>query len=285
VGYRYYDHGEKPVAYPFGHGLSYTKFEYGGLKLSSDSFKSGDKLELSFNIKNTGNAPGAEIAQVYVAPKSTAIFRAKKEIKGFEKVFLQKGESRAITISLDARSFSYYNVPKGTWAIEGGIYEVLIGSSSRDISLRGEVQVAGDGFESLLQDQCKNSPEYFSMETKGIKISDASFEALYGQKPPSNKREAGQIDANSTVGEIRHTEIGKKLEAAIFQQLSMIFSGEGSEDFRIMFERMMADMPLRCLGMFGGGKVTPPMIETLIEALNGKPDAAAKLTGFFAPTA
>jgi beta-glucosidase len=280
VGYRYYDHGEKPVAFPFGHGLSYSKFEYGGLKLSGSSFKHGDKLEVSFNIQNTGNAPGAEIAQVYVAPKNTAIFRAKKELKGFEKIFLHKRECRAVTISLDSRSFSYYNTPKGTWSIEGGVYEILIGSSSRDISLRGEVQVEGDGFESLLQDQRKNTPEYFNMDKKDVKISDASFEALYGQKPPSNKREAGQIDVNSTVGEIRHTDMGKKLESAIFRHMSELFGGEGS-DFRLMFEKMLSDMPLRCLGMFGGGKLTPSLIETIVEALNGKPDAVSKLRDFF----
>jgi beta-glucosidase len=280
VGYRYYDHGEKPVAYPFGHGLSYTKFAYSNLKLSSSSFKSGDKLEVSFDVKNTGDMAGAEIVQVYVAPKSTAIMRAIKELKGFEKVFLQKGESRTVKIALDTRSFAYYNVPKGTWAIEGGVYEILVGASSRDISLRGEVQVTGDGNETLLKDQRKNSPEYFDVSAKGLKISDGSFEALYGQKLPSSKREASQIDVNSTVGDIRHTEIGKKLEAKIFRQIAEVFSELSSRDLRVMAEKQLAEMPLRSLPMFSGGKVTPSMIETLVDVLSGKrPDPG--LAGFF----
>jgi len=284
VGYRYYDHGEKPVAFPFGYGLSYTKFAYSNLKLSSASFKSGDKLEVSFDVKNTGDAAGAEVAQVYVAPKNTAIMRALKEIKGFEKVFLQKGESRTVKISLDARSFSYYNVPKGTWAIEGGAYEILVGASSRNISLRGEVQVTGDGYETLLKDQRKNSPEYFNLGAKGLKISDASFEALYGQKLSSSKRAAGLIDGNSTMSDIRHTELGKKIEAYIFQQISKSFSGDNSSDLRLMFEKMLMEMPLRSLPMFGRGsvkKITHSMIEALIEVLNGKPCSDPGLTEFF----
>jgi len=284
VGYRYYDHGEKPVAFPFGYGLSYTKFAYSNLKLSSSSFKSGDKLEVSFDVKNTGEVAGAEIAQVYVAPKNTAIMRALKEIKGFDKVFLQKGESRTVKISLDARSFAYYNVPKGTWAIEGGAYEILVGASSRDISLRGEVQVAGDGYETLLKDQRKNSPEYFNLGAKGLKVSDASFEALYGQKLSSIKRPAGLIDGNSTMSDIRHTELGKKVEAYIFQQISKTFNGDDSSDLRLMFEKMLMEMPLRSLPMFGRGsvkKITHSMIDTLIDVLNGKPCSDPGFTEFF----
>jgi len=283
VGYRYYDHGEKPVAYPFGHGLSYTKFTYSNLKLSSNSFKSGEKLEISFDVQNIGNTSGAEIAQLYVTPKNTVIFRALKELKGFEKVFLQKDESRTVKISLDTRSFAYYNVPKRIWAIESGAYEIFVGASSRDISLRGEVQVTGDGYETLLLEQRKNSPEYFNLGAKGLKISNASFEALYGQKLPSSKREEGQIDLNSTVGDIKHTPIGKKLDAYIFQQISEAFSGESSSDLRLMFERMLTEMPLRSLPMFARDKVkiTPSMIEALVDALNGKPCSDPGLAGFF----
>jgi beta-glucosidase len=282
VGYRYYDHGEKPVAFPFGHGLSYTTFAYSNLKLSSSSFKSGDKLEISFDVKNTGDVAGAEIAQIYVAPKSTAIMRAIKELKGFEKVFLQKGESSTVKITLDARSFAYYNVPKGIWAIEGGAYEILVGASSRNISLRGEVQVAGDGYETLLKDQRKNSPEYFSLGAKGLKISDASFEALYGQKLPSSKREAGQIDINSTVEDIKHTELGKKLEAYVHKEMSEAFAGKNPDDLRVAVERRLTEMPLRAYARFGKGKrMTPSMIEALVDVLNGKPCSDPKLPGFF----
>jgi len=273
VGYRYYDRGEKKVAFPFGHGLSYTRFEYGGLKAGAGSFKPGGVLEISLDVKNAGDTDGAETVQVYVAPKSTAIMRAPKELKGFEKVFLKKGESRTVKIALDTRSFAYYNVPKGTWAVEGGVYEILAGSSSRDIRLKCEVAVTGDGYETLLADQRKTSPEYFDTGAAGsFKIGDASFEALYGRKLPSSAREAGKIDRNSTVAEVRHIDTWKKLEAYFFKKIPEAF-GESAGDVRAMFESMLADMPLRTLGMFGGGIVTPAVIETLVDALNGKPGA------------
>jgi len=281
VGYRYYDHGEKPVAFPFGHGLSYTRFAYSNLKLSSSSFKSGDKLEVSFDVKNTGDAAGAEIAQIYVAPKSTVIMRAIKELKGFEKVFLQKGESRTVKISLDTRSFAYYNVPKATWAIEGGSYEILVGASSRNIPLRGEVQVAGDGYEALLKDQRKSSPEYFNLGAKGLKVSDASFEALYGHKLPSSKREAGQIDLNSTVDDVKHTELGKKLEAYVRQEMSKAFTGDNPDDLRVQIERRLTELPLRTFARFGKTKrMSPSMIEAVVDMLNGKPCSDPRLSEF-----
>jgi beta-glucosidase len=198
---------------------------------------------------------------------------------------LQKGESRTVKISLDTRSFAYYNVPKGTWAVEGGVYEILAGASSRDISLRSEVLVTGDGYETLLQDLRKNSPEYFNMSAKGLKVSDASFEALYGQKLPLNQREEGKIDANSTVGDIKHTETGRRIEAFVLRQISETFGGEDAGDLRVMFERMLLEMPLRSFPMFSGGKVTPSMIEALVDVLNGKPCSDPELPKILGSTA
>ena len=141
--------------------------------------------------------------------------------------------------------------------------------------------MAGDGHETLLKDQRKSSPEYFNVGAKGLKVSDGSFEALYGQKLPPNKREAGLIDGNSTVGDVRHTEIGKKLEAIILQHTSEIFSGETTSGLRVMVERMLMEIPLHSLGMYTGGKVPPSMIEALVDALNGKPCSDPGLLGLF----
>ncbi|MCL2243174.1 MAG: glycoside hydrolase family 3 C-terminal domain-containing protein [Treponema sp.] len=271
VGYRYYDHGSKEAAYPFGHGLSYTSFEYSDLNANSSSFKQGDTLKISFTIKNTGKVSGAETAQVYVAPEKSSIMRALKELKGFDKVFLRSGESKTITITLDTRSFAYYNAPKKTWALEDGSYEILVGASSRDIKLKGKVQVKGDGLESLLQDQKNKSPEYFNLPVKEFIISDSSFEALYGQKLPPQERPDGFYDLNSTLAEIKETEPGKKLTCAISQQMTKIFGDDRKNSFRLMMECMMEDLPLRSLGMMSGGLFNRSVAEGLVDILNGKP--------------
>jgi beta-glucosidase len=270
VGYRYYDAADKPVMYHFGHGLSYTTFAYGDMKVSASSFGYGDTLNVSFTVKNTGSMAGSEIAQVYVGKKNSAIFRAAKELKGFEKVFLHSGEIKTISVTLDTRSFAYYNAPKKTWALEGGEYEVLVGPSSSDLPLRTSIKVSGDGYEALLQDQRNTCPEYFNLSRKkDLVISDVSFEALYGQKlPPAQRDTAQPFDLNSTLEDVKDIEAGKQFLAFMSRQTADF---GGSEDIRIMFERMLLEMPLRSLGIISRDVLTRPMLENFVDVLNGKP--------------
>ena len=110
IGYRYYDTAGVPVRYPFGYGMSYTSFSYSDLK--------ADETSVAFTITNTGKADGAEIAQVYVSCKDGKVFRPKKELKGFAKVFLKAGESKTITVKLDDKAFRYFNVKTNKWEVE-----------------------------------------------------------------------------------------------------------------------------------------------------------------------
>ncbi|MBQ8930802.1 MAG: fibronectin type III-like domain-contianing protein, partial [Ruminiclostridium sp.] len=139
VGYRYYDTKEMNVLYPFGHGLSYTSYEYSDLELSQSSITDKDTLTVSVTITNTGNMAGKEIVQLYVCDKTGYEFRPLKELKGFEKVELQPGESKEVIFTLDSRSFSYYNEAMKDWFAASGKYEILIGKSSRDIQLKAEI--------------------------------------------------------------------------------------------------------------------------------------------------
>jgi beta-glucosidase len=274
VGYRYYDQVSAAPAYPFGHGLSYTSFAYSAVRLSSESFAAGQTLEVSCTIKNTGASAGAEVVQVYVAPRTSVLFRADKELKGFEKVSLSAGEEKTVSITLDSRSFAYYNVPRAAWCIEGGEYVVLIGASSRDIRLRASIAVAGDGYETLLLDQRQKMPEYFDRGAQN-RVSDASFKALYGQQlPPSTPDPDAPFTINSTLDEIKYAPVGRQFLQVVTQQMAATFGGDGvGADIRIMMERMMMDAPLRSLCTMSGGALTPPMIDALVDVLNGKPNA------------
>ncbi len=139
VGYRYYDTKEMNVLYPFGHGLSYTSYEYSDLELSQSSITDKDTLTVSVTVTNTGNIAGKETVQLYVADKTGYAFRPIKELKGFEKVELQPGESKEVIFTLDARSFSFYNEEMKDWFAASGKYEILIGKSSRDIQLSAQI--------------------------------------------------------------------------------------------------------------------------------------------------
>ena len=141
VGYRYYDTKHMKVLFPFGHGLSYTEFEYSDLELSAEKMKDTDTLQVSVIVKNTGNRAGKEVVQLYVAPKDPEFVRPEKELRAFEKISLEPGESRKVTFSLGKRAFAYWNVTLHDWHVVSGEYEILIGKSSRDIVQQKAVQV------------------------------------------------------------------------------------------------------------------------------------------------
>jgi beta-glucosidase len=137
VGYRGYEKMRIKAQYPFGYGLSYTKFRYSGLNIDPVVLrKDDDVVRVSFRVTNNGKRAGAEIAQLYVAPVNPPVERPLKELKGFQRVFLAPGESKKVTITLDRRSLAYYNAEAGTWDVARGPYRILIGSSSQDIELQ-----------------------------------------------------------------------------------------------------------------------------------------------------
>jgi beta-glucosidase len=143
VGYRGYERSGKKPLFPFGYGLSYTTFSYSNLSIQNGVTKSGSNsfwfAQVSFDVTNTGQRDGAEVAQVYVSGPHSSVERPAKELKGFTKIQLKPGEKRTVTLMLDKRALSYYDVASKQWRADPGIYEVMVGSSSADIQLRGRL--------------------------------------------------------------------------------------------------------------------------------------------------
>ena len=133
IGYRWYDTKQVPVQFPFGHGLSYTTFEYSNAKASKSTMKADGKITVSVQVKNTGDRAGAEVVQLYIADPQASIDRPAKELKGFEKVWLNPGESKKVSFSIDASALSYYDMNRSAWYAEPGEFQALIGSTSSDI--------------------------------------------------------------------------------------------------------------------------------------------------------
>jgi beta-glucosidase len=139
VGYRWYDTKKIEPLFPFGFGLSYTTFSYSNLRVS----RTGPASALvECDITNSGTRPGAEVAQIYVQAGHSGVLRPEKELKGFAKVSLAPGETKTVRIGLNARSFAYYSAEKRSWIVEAGEYQILAGSSSRDILLHAEYPIA-----------------------------------------------------------------------------------------------------------------------------------------------
>ncbi len=142
VGYRYYDNHPEEVWYPFGHGLSYTEFEYSDLKITPDSATDPEtNVTVSFKVKNVGERDGKEAVQIYVSPADNTVVRPQKELKDFCKVELAAGEEKEVELTLPARAFAYFNPFLHKWHVESGTYNILIAVSSVDIRLKGAYTV------------------------------------------------------------------------------------------------------------------------------------------------
>lgn len=135
MGYRGYDKKHSKPLYPFGYGLSYTTFGYSDLKLSSNVMAPGSTVEVSFTLTNTGDKAGFEVAQLYVQPVKPAVDRPKKELKGFTKVYLKPGESKTVSIPIDARSLAYYVDKTASWDVDAGKFKILVGADSQNLPL------------------------------------------------------------------------------------------------------------------------------------------------------
>ncbi len=141
IGYRYYDIKDIEPLFPFGYGLSYTNFSYTGILVDKKSISDNEKVNIKVSVKNTGKIKGKEIIQLYVRDIESSVIRPEKELKGFAKVEFDVGEEKDITFTLDKRAFAYYNVDIKDWHVESGDFEILVGSSSRDIALKETINV------------------------------------------------------------------------------------------------------------------------------------------------
>lgn len=140
IGYRWYEKKQIPVQFPFGFGLSYTSYNYSGIKVSAPIINKNKAVMITFNIKNTGKTAGAEIAQLYIHPVNSNIDRPIKELKGFSKVFLKAGETKAVLLPVKVSDLAYWDEKVHDWKADHGTYLVQIGSSSADVKLEVKIK-------------------------------------------------------------------------------------------------------------------------------------------------
>ena len=254
VGYRYFDTFDKEVRYPFGYGLSYTTFEYSDLKV--------DDKGVTFTVKNTGACAGAEIAQLYVGLPDANILRARKELKGFAKVFLEAGESGTVTIPFDNYTFRYWNVKKNGWAVEGGTYAVCVGSSVADIRLSGTIDVAGEDAPAPYDDAKLSAYR----EGKIQAIPDEAFAELLGGPIPDGSW-GSMLTENDAICQLGNAKSG--LARFVYKQLEkkkQEADAAGKPDLNVLF---IYNMPFRAIGKMTGGQVDKKMVDGMVDAVNG----------------
>ena len=252
VGYRYYDTAGVPTAFPFGYGLSYTTFAYSDLKVNAD--------HVTFTLTNTGKRDGAEVAQLYVAKPDAKVFRPAKELKGFAKVFLKVGESRAVTIPLNDKAFRYWNVATDRWEVEGGSYRILVGASVQDIRLTADITLPGTGAPDPYAG--KALPDYYTGNVQNI--PDVEFETLLGRPLPE---ETTTIDRTMTLGELHHSRSPLCwLIAGVLTLLLRAGEKNGKPNLNILFQY---NMPLRGLAQMTNGMIGDETVDGLVLEAKG----------------
>ena len=254
VGYRYYDTAEIPVLYPFGFGLSYTTFEYSNLSVSEDG--------VSFDLINTGKKDGAEVCQMYVGMTGGRVFRPKKELKGFTKVFLKAGETKKVEILFDDKTFRYFNVKTNKWEIEEGEYQIMIGASSMDIKLNSTIKKFGTTTEFPYAET--SIPTYYTGKIQTV--PDAEFEKLLGRSIPDGKW-SGQLGANDAICQLYYAKSG--LARFAYNRLTAMkkkADESGKPDLNILF---IYNMPFRAMAKMTGGAVSMNMVEGILKLVNG----------------
>ena len=247
VGYRYYSKSGIPVAYPFGHGLTYTSFEYSDMTV--------DGMSLSLTVKNTGTRDGAEIVQLYVSPPHIGRYRAKKELCGFERVALAAGESKRVSFKIDERSLSFWC---DGWRIEDGEYLFEAGSSSEDLRLSKSIHIEGDAQTDELS--CKGW--YSSPDARPQK---EEWEALLGHKVMAEgKKKKRDFTQSSTIGEMREASIFMKLVAfAAEAALAAKFRSKASSTYQMMLTSVL-ECPIRSMEICSGGLMSGALSRLIV---------------------
>lgn len=252
IGYRYFTTAEKAVRFPFGYGMSYTTFAYSDM--------AADEQGVSLTVTNTGSVAGTEIVQLYVAKKSSELFRPAKELKGFARVTLAPSEKQRITIMLDDKAFRFWNVKANRWEIEGGEYELLVGASVEDIRLCEKISVHGTATVHPYEDVDMDC--YYKGNV--LSVSDADFEKLLGHPIPNGKT---KIDRNLTLGELNHARspLGWLVWLVLTILLDVSYK-RGKPDLNILFQY---NMPLRALAKMTNGAISMGMVDGIVLEAKG----------------
>jgi beta-glucosidase len=270
VGYRYYDKMEKDVLFPFGHGLTYTNFEYTNLRLSRKRITPDETVDVMLTVRNEGERAAAEIVQIYVAPPAGEVFRAAQELKGFVKVQLNAGEKRRVSVTLDSRAFAYWHTGLGMWYCAPGEYTVLAAASSRDVRVSAALTVVNETQAPPPYD-IQVLPSYQSGDI--TQVNDAEFEALLGYPLPlANLPVPRRLDWDSTLEDAaQQTLLGWLLRKIILhaQPLAQVLMGDSIGDVTTMLQSAV-EMPVRTIAMWSGGFVNAAMADAIVSLYNSK---------------
>lgn len=273
VGYRYYQTAAKKVLFPFGYGLSYSKFVYSDFALSKEVLKTGQVLKISIKVTNKSKIPGSEIVQLYISGRNCKVFRPLRELRSFTKIALDPGASKTIIFSLSYSAFAFYETTEERMEVEGGQYLIEVSSSSEDPKAFGFVSVLSNYHP---MDKRPLLPSYYNLTREGsFRVSDEEFERLLDHPLPKSKdRHKRPFTLNSTLEECSWTFAGKKIKKSLKKSC---YNPDRSEQANNDFLNMVMDSPIRMMGTAG---YSDKKMLALLALINRRPLKALFLLQF-----
>ncbi|MBT7643164.1 MAG: glycosyl hydrolase [Rhodobiaceae bacterium] len=259
VGYRHFTSHDVPVLFPFGHGLSYTQFTYSEAQVRAPWSQDSEQMSVSVKVTNSGTRAGAEVVQVYVRDEESTVYRPDRELKAFEKISLQAGETQELTFTLERRAFAYFDVDLDDFDIEPGAFDILFAASANDV--RQTLQV------DLPAGSQRNSKPL--AEAPYVVMSDAQLSALGVRVPKPDPIKP--YHANSTLADIRYHWLGKRVAAAAMDMASAALGqGKDTPVAVKMREEMIMSMRLITVSNMSAGALAGKRFELLLLALNNR---------------
>ena len=225
VGYRYYSTANKKVRYPFGFGLSYTQFEYSGFNVT----RKGDKIIAQCTVKNVGKYDGAEVVQVYAGLNSSGIFRPKRELKAFKKLYIKAGESKNVSLEISISELAFFNIKKNKWQVEGGKYTIEFCKDAFTPIYAANITVEGESAEGIYSAEVMQAYSGANLE----EVTDKLFEDMSGVKIPALPPKK-PVTLESRFTDLKQSFMGRILFGAVLgvasrQMKSALKMPEGAE--------------------------------------------------------
>lgn len=258
VGYRHTTTEAITPAFCFGHGLSYTSFEWSRMALDATDIGAGEGFSVTLTVANTGTRAGSDVVQVYLADRTGVTSRPRRWLAGFAKVRLEPGQSRRVEVEVSSRELAFWDTEEHDWRVPSGAFSVEVARSCQEIVEVMELRVA-DGVD--------HAPE--RAWTPLVAASDESFAARLGRPVPSVPP-ARPFTAASVLGQTRAHPVGAAVHAVMVHRC---VDAQADPRLRRMMQRSVDELPLRNLPSMSGGLVPVEAVPLLVDVLNGAPDA------------
>lgn len=269
VGYKYYDKARIPVQFPFGHGLSYTKFVYDNIRVNEEITKAKNNIVVSVDVTNIGRYYGKEIVQIYSHKVKSKLFRPMKELVGFEKVALEPNETKTVKIIIPAKDLRYYDIVNNKFQVEDGIYELVVARSSNEFVEKITVDIDSDDIVAVKYSEALDWYWY----PIGNEVPFDQFELLLGRKIDKTRPifKKGSYTVNNTLKDMSKDNwfIRKAIKIANYGTRKYLKVPKNDSGYMMMKE-VFVTTPLYKLSANSQGVFNMEMAEGLLQMANGK---------------